>query len=194
MAKKNKNEMSFLDHLEDLRWLLVRSSAVIVLMAIVTYAFSDFIFDDIIFGPTHTDFITYRFFCDLAQSLGVTGDICVNDLPFTIQNTSMEGQINVFIWTCITAGFILAFPYILYELWKFISPALYEKEKKGAIGFIVMSSVLFFLGVLVNQLTRYACLLRFLLFLQVLLVTALTAAHVETAHRLTAFAHVVGFE
>lgn len=148
MAKKNKNEMSFLDHLEDLRWLLVRSSAVIVIMAIVTYAFSDFIFDDIIFGPTHTDFITYHFFCDLAQSLGVTGDICVNDLPFTIQNTSMEGQINVFIWTCITAGFILAFPYILYELWKFISPALYEKEKKGAIGFIVMSSVLFFLGVL----------------------------------------------
>jgi sec-independent protein translocase protein TatC len=117
-------------------------------MAIVPYAFSDFIFDDIIFGPTHTDFITYRFFCDLAQSLGVTGDICVNELPFTIQNTSMEGQINVFIWTCITAGFILAFPYILYELWKFISPALYEKEKKGAIGFIVISSVLFFLGVL----------------------------------------------
>lgn len=148
MAKKNKNEMSFLDHLEDLRWLLVRSSAVIVIMAIVTYAFSDFIFDDIIFGPTHTDFITYRFFCDLAQSLGVTGDICVKELPFTIQNTSMEGQINVFIWTCITAGFILAFPYILYELWKFISPALYEKEKKGAIGFILMSSVLFFLGVL----------------------------------------------
>ncbi|HOD09429.1 MAG TPA: twin-arginine translocase subunit TatC, partial [Flavobacterium sp.] len=143
MAKKNKNEMSFLDHLEDLRWLLVRSSAVIVIMAIVTYAFSDFIFDDIIFGPTHTDFITYRFFCDLAQAFGVTGDICVKELPFTIQNTSMEGQINVFIWTCVTAGFILAFPYILYELWKFISPALYEKEKKGAIGFIVISSLLF---------------------------------------------------
>jgi sec-independent protein translocase protein TatC len=148
MAKKNKNEMSFLDHLEDLRWLLVRSSAVIVVMAIITFYFSDFIFDDVIFGPTHTDFITYRFFCDVAQAFGVTGDICVDDLPFTIQNTSMEGQINVFIWTCITAGFIFAFPYILYEIWKFISPALYAKEKKGAIGFIVISSVLFFLGVL----------------------------------------------
>jgi sec-independent protein translocase protein TatC len=148
MTKKNKNEMSFLDHLEDLRWLLVRSSAVIVVMAIVTFYFSDFIFDDVIFGPTHTDFITYRFFCDVAQAFGVTGDICVDDLPFTIQNTSMEGQINVFIWTCITAGFIFAFPYILYEIWKFISPALYDKEKKGAIGFIVISSVLFFLGVL----------------------------------------------
>jgi sec-independent protein translocase protein TatC len=149
MAKnKNKNEMSFLDHLEELRWLLVRSSFAIVIMAIVTYTFSDFIFDDIIFGPTHTDFITYRFFCEVAQAFGVTGDICVNELPFTIQNTSMEGQINVFIWTCISAGFILAFPYILYELWKFISPALYEKEKKGAIGFIVISSILFFLGVI----------------------------------------------
>ncbi len=125
MAKKALKEMSFLDHLEELRWLLVRSSAVIVLMGLVTYFFSDIIFDDIIFGPTDPNFITYRFFCDVAHRLGITGDICVKELPFTIQNTSMEGQINVLIWTCITAGFILAFPYILYELWRFISPALY---------------------------------------------------------------------
>ncbi|WP_445454386.1 twin-arginine translocase subunit TatC [Flavobacterium sp. 25HG05S-40] len=152
MAKKNKNEMSFLDHLEDLRWLLVRSSAAIIIMALVTYFFSDFIFDDIIFGPTDANFITYRFFCEVAQILGITGDICVKELPFTIQNTSMEGQINVFVWTCITAGFILAFPYILYELWRFISPALYEKEKKNAIIFIFVSSILFFLGVLFGYL------------------------------------------
>jgi sec-independent protein translocase protein TatC len=137
--KKNVNEMSFLHHLEDLRWLLVRSSVAIILMAFVTYFFSGFIFDNIIFGPTDPNFITYRFFCELAQTIGITGDICVKELPFIIQNTSMEGQINTFIWTCITAGFILAFPYILYELWKFISPALYEKEKKNALGFIVFS-------------------------------------------------------
>ena len=146
--KKNVNEMSFLNHLEDLRWLLVRSSAAIIFMAFVTYFFSGFIFDDIIFGPTDPNFITYRFFCELAQAIGVTGDICVKELPFIIQNTSMEGQINTFIWTCITAGFILAFPYILYELWRFISPALYEKEKKNALGLIVISSLLFFLGVI----------------------------------------------
>jgi len=142
MAKNKKpvNEMSFLDHLEDLRWLLVRSSAVIVFMAIVTYFFSDYIFDQIIFGPTRTDFVTYRFFCDVAHRLGMTGDICVNELPFVIQNTSMEGQVNIFIWTCITAGFILAVPYILYEVWKFISPALYHKEKQNASLFIVASS------------------------------------------------------
>ncbi len=150
--KKNVNKMSFLDHLEDLRWLLVRSSIAVVIMACVTYTFSDFIFDDIIFGPTNPDFITYRFFCDIAQKLGVTGDICIKELPFTIQNTSMEGQINMFIWTCITAGFILAFPYVLYELWKFISPALYEKEKKNAVGFIITASVLFFLGVVFGYL------------------------------------------
>jgi len=150
MAKNKKpvNEMSFLDHLEDLRWLLVRSSAVIVFMAIVTYFFSDYIFGQIIFGPTRTDFVTYRFFCDVAHRLGMTGDICVNELPFVIQNTSMEGQVNIFIWTCITAGFILAVPYILYEVWKFISPALYHKEKQNASLFIVASSLLFFLGVL----------------------------------------------
>lgn len=150
MAKQKKpaNEMSFLDHLEDLRWLLVRSSAVIVLMAIVTFFFADYIFDKIIFGPTRTDFVTYKFFCDVAHKLGMTGDICVEKLPFVIQNTSMEGQVNIFIWTCITAGFILAFPYILYEAWKFISPALYQKEKKNASVFIIASSLLFFLGVL----------------------------------------------
>ena len=148
MAKKNTNEMSFLDHLEDLRWLLVRSCAVIVIMGLITYFFNEIIFDDIIFGPTSPNFITYRFFCEVAQTLGITGDICVKELPFTIQNTSMEGQINVLIWTCITAGFILAFPYILYELWRFISPALYQKEKKNALVFIVVSSILFFLGVL----------------------------------------------
>jgi sec-independent protein translocase protein TatC len=150
MAKNKKpvNEMSFLDHLEDLRWLLVRSSAVIVAMAFATYFFSDFIFEQIIFGPTRPEFITYRFFCDVALQLGMTGDICIKELPFIIQNTSMEGQVNIFIWTCITAGFILAFPYILYEAWKFISPALYKKEKKNAALFIIVSSLLFFLGVL----------------------------------------------
>lgn len=146
--KKSVNEMSFLDHLEDLRWLLVRSSAAVVIMAIVTYFFSDFIFDQIIFGPTRPDFITYRFFCDIAQKLGMTGDICIKELPFVIQNTSMEGQVNIFIWTCITAGFILSVPYILYETWKFISPALYQKEKQNASLFIIASSLLFFLGVL----------------------------------------------
>jgi sec-independent protein translocase protein TatC len=146
--KKSGNEMSFLDHLEELRWLLVRSSFAILIMAIIAYFFSDFIFNEIIFGPTKTDFVTYRFFCEASHYIGFADSICITELPFIIQNTSMEGQVNVFIWTCITSGFILAFPFFLYELWKFISPALYEKERKHAKYFITVASLLFFLGVL----------------------------------------------
>ena len=148
MAKKNLNEMSFLDHLEDLRWLLVRSTVAIILMAIATYFFSDYLFDTIIFGPTRPTFFTYHFFCDLSHSLGFADSICITEMPFIIQNTEMEGQVNVFIWVCVLAGFILSFPYILWEIWKFISPALYTNEKKNAKVFIFFSSLLFFMGVL----------------------------------------------
>lgn len=148
MAKKNLNEMSFLDHLEELRWVLVRSTTAILIMAFVTYFISDFLFNDIIFGPTRPSFFTYRFFCELSHQLGFVDSICITELPFIIQNTQMEGQVNMFVWMCLLAGFILSFPYILFEVWKFISPALYDQEKKGAKFFIGVSSVLFFLGVL----------------------------------------------
>ena len=150
MAKtiKNTEEMSFLDHLEELRWLLVRSSIVIVILAVVIFFVSEYIFDVIIFGPTNPNFITYRFFCDLSHTLGFAESICVTDMPFILQNTDMEGQVNMLVWICVTGGFIAGFPYILYELWKFISPALYEKERKNALQFILIASFLFFLGVL----------------------------------------------
>ena len=108
--------MSFLDHLEELRWLLVRSTVAVLIFATVTFFVSDYIFDVIIFGPTDANFITYRFFCDLSRQLGFAESICVTEMPFIIQNTNMEGQINVLIWTCITTGFILGFPFILWEV------------------------------------------------------------------------------
>lgn len=148
MAKKTMGEMSFLDHLEELRWLLVRSTVAVLIMACVTYTVSDYLFDVVIFGPTRPTFFTYIFLCDLSHALGFAESICITEMPFIIQNTEMEGQVNVFIWICVLAGFILSFPYILWEIWKFIGPALYEIEKKNAKVFIFSSSVLFFLGVL----------------------------------------------
>jgi sec-independent protein translocase protein TatC len=136
MEKKQLKEMSFLDHLEELRWLLVRSSAAVIIMAFLTYFISDYLFDVIIFGPTRPSFFTYRLFCDLSHQLNFGESICIEELPFIIQNTEMEGQVNMFVWMCILAGFILAFP------------ALYEKERKNAKVFIFISSILFFLGVL----------------------------------------------
>ncbi len=149
MKNKNTNkEMSFLDHLEELRWLLVRSSIAILVASVIAVFFNEFIFDVIIFGPKQGDFVTYQFFCDIAQRYDLDQSFCNNELPFVIQNRTMDGQLSVMIWTCITAGFIIAFPFILWEFWKFIRPALYVNERKYAKSFLFVSSLLFFLGVL----------------------------------------------
>jgi sec-independent protein translocase protein TatC len=148
MAKKNIKEMSFLDHLEELRWLLVRSTIAILIGAVVAFFFSDFIFNEIIFGPKSPDFITYRLFCELSQQFGLDKGLCVSEINLPIQNREMGGQFSMHMWTSITVGFIFAFPFILWEIWKFISPALYDNEKKYAVSFIIVSSFLFFLGVL----------------------------------------------
>ena len=148
MAKKNLSEMSFLDHLEELRWLLIRSTITILACATVAFFFSDFIFDEILFGPKNVDFITYRFFCDLSQEFGLDKSLCVTEIPMRIQSREMGGQFSAHMWTSITAGFILGFPFIIWEFWKFIRPALYDNEKKYAALFIITASVLFFTGVL----------------------------------------------
>ncbi|WP_438965621.1 twin-arginine translocase subunit TatC [Flavobacterium sp.] len=149
MTKKHIGEMSFLDHLEELRWLLIRSTIAVLSLAGASYFFIDYIYSEILFGPKNPKFVTYQFFCKILQKFEVqdTG-ICNAEMPFIIQNTDMGGQVSFMIWTCITVGFIVGFPFILWELWKFISPALYDKEKKYAVLFIVVASLLFFLGVL----------------------------------------------
>ena len=149
MAKKEMKEMSFMDHLEDLRWLLVRSTMAILIIACACYFIDDFIFDTLIFGPKDPTFVTYRFFCEMTHFFGVDDTYaCATEFKFIIQNTEVGGQFSMYLWTLITAGFILAFPYILWQVWKFISPALYEYERKHAASFIIVSSILFFIGVL----------------------------------------------
>lgn len=147
-AKKNPDEMSFLDHLEELRWHLIRSTLAIVIIACAAFVFKGFIFDTILFGPKNMDFPTYKFFCRIATYFGINSEFCGDEMPFTIQSRLMAGQFSAHIWTSIWAGIILGFPYILYELWKFISPGLYENERKYSRGFILTASSLFFLGVL----------------------------------------------
>ncbi len=150
MAKvaQDPNEMSFLDHLEELRWHLIRSTLAVVLIGCVAFVMRGFIFDTIIFGPKNLDFPTYRFFCNIATFFGIDSEFCGDALPFTIQSRLMAGQFSAHIWTSIWAGVIIGFPYILWEMWRFISPGLYEKERKHSRGFILTASFLFFLGVL----------------------------------------------
>lgn len=148
MAKKNINEMSFLDHLEDLRWHLIRIVIAVLITATGAFLAKSFIFDVVLLGPKQADFFTYELLCKMIKGLGMGDDFCFKELPFRIQSRTMSGQFSSHIWVSITAGFVIAFPYILYELWKFISPALLENERKHSRGFILVASGLFFIGVL----------------------------------------------
>lgn len=150
MAKalpNSEKDMSFLDHLEELRWHLIRATLAVVSMGFVAFLLKDFIFDGIIFGPKRASFPTYQLLCSSAQALGLDS-FCFTELPFRIQSRTMSGQFSAHIWTSITAGFIVAFPYVLYEVWKFIAPGLHQNERRNARGFIFVASILFFLGVL----------------------------------------------
>jgi sec-independent protein translocase protein TatC len=146
MADKQA-DMSFLGHLEVLRWTLVRSSLAIVAFGMIAFVMKDFIFNSILLAPKDPSFFTYRFLCRVSQQLGTDG-LCIDEIPFIVQSRTMAGQFSAHIWTSIAFGFILAFPYIIWEVWKFIKPALYDNEKKHARSFIVITSFLFFLGIL----------------------------------------------
>ncbi|WP_044398962.1 twin-arginine translocase subunit TatC [Lacinutrix sp. Hel_I_90] len=148
MTKKNINEMSFLDHLEDLRWHLIRSTLAIVIVGTVAFIFSRALFRLIIFAPLEMSFPTYRLLCKTAQFFNIESTFCGEELPMIIQSRTMAGQFSADIWTSITAGFVIAFPYVIYQFWKFISPGLHDDERKHSRGFIIASSLLFFIGVL----------------------------------------------
>ncbi|MAP79592.1 MAG: twin-arginine translocase subunit TatC [Aequorivita sp.] len=142
-----EKEMSFLDHLEELRWHLIRSTAAVMILAVLAFIFKDFIFDTLIFGPKRPDFPTYRMFCNISQAMGMDS-FCFQEMPFRIQSRTVGGQFAAHMWTSIYAGIIVAFPYILYEFWKFIKPGLKDSERRSSRGFIVIASLLFFTGVL----------------------------------------------
>ena len=147
MAKKSINEMSFLDHLEDLRWHLIRMVIAILIAATGAFLMKGFIFDTLIFGPSKSNFLTYDILCKASQFLGFDS-FCDTEFTFKVQSRTMAGQFSAHIWTSITFGFIIAFPYVIYQLWKFISPAMHENERKHSRGFIIISSLLFFIGCL----------------------------------------------
>lgn len=146
-AKKQEDEMSFLDHLEVLRWHLVRSVSAVVLCGILAFIFKDFVFDRVIFGPKSPDFITYRVFCRISQLMGLGDSYCITDMPIQIINTDMGGQFSTHILVSFVTGIILAFPYIVFEIYRFVKPALYENELRYANAGIFYTSVLFLIGI-----------------------------------------------
>jgi sec-independent protein translocase protein TatC len=148
MAEEKKSEMSFLQHLESLRWHLVRSAIAVMTFAAVLFYYKDFVFSTIIFGPMHSDFLTYRALCKLSNLVGLGDTLCMQSISFELINIDLSGQFTTHIWTSIIGGFVIGSPYVLWELWRFVRPALHEKERKHTAGVVLYASFLFITGIL----------------------------------------------
>ncbi|MBU2555839.1 MAG: twin-arginine translocase subunit TatC [Bacteroidetes bacterium] len=145
--KKPEKVMTFWSHLEELRWHIFRSLIAIVAIAIVAFMNRKFLFDVVILGPSSSEFITNQLLCKAGQMLNIEA-LCIKDMQLTIINITMSGQFLTHMYISMVTGFILAFPYIVWEAWRFISPALLENERKYSSGGVIISSLLFLAGVL----------------------------------------------
>ena len=143
---EEEEEMSFLDHLEQLRWHLIRALIAIGVFTTVAFLFPDFLFQKVIFAPSKADFWTFRMFCDLGQLVGVDS-FCIDELKFDLQSRKPSGQFMMYITASFVAGLIAAFPYLVWEIWRFIKPGLYSNEKKATRGAVFYVSLLFALGI-----------------------------------------------
>ncbi len=141
------NNMTFLDHIESLRWHIIRSVLVLCVVTGVMFFYNDFVFNTVLFGPTKPTFYTYHALRHLSRVFHLGIDINMNP-NINLINTVMAGQLMMSIWGTFIAALIVTIPYILWELWRFIKPALKEKELKSARGFVAISSLLFLTGAL----------------------------------------------
>tara|TARA_R110002096_G_scaffold394733_2_gene590037 strand:+ start:12656 stop:13486 length:831 start_codon:yes stop_codon:yes gene_type:complete len=145
--EQQEEGMSFLDHLEVLRWHLVRIAIALILFSILAFLFKSFVFDTIVLAPVFDSFLTYQLFCKLSYFLGLGDKICFESISFQLINITMAGQFTMHFIVSLVSGVILAFPYILFEVWRFIKPALAKNEKNYARGIVFWGSVLFITGV-----------------------------------------------
>jgi sec-independent protein translocase protein TatC len=143
--EEEEGGMSFLDHLEALRWHLFRSISAILIFTVIAFVAKSFVFGIVILGPSKVDFVTYRWLCSLSDYLGIPA-LCIDELPFTIQSRQMTGQFSMHVTSSLVVGFIASFPYVFWEVWRFISPGLYDQEKNAARGAVFFVSMLFFMG------------------------------------------------
>jgi sec-independent protein translocase protein TatC len=141
-GQDTEGEMGFLDHIEELRWHVIRSVAAILIFATLALIFQTWVFENIIFAPKKSDFITYRIFCQISEST------CFYPPELQLITRELGEQFFTGLSVCIYLGFICAFPYVFYEFWSFIKPGLYSKEQKVASGLVGVTAGLFVVGVL----------------------------------------------
>jgi sec-independent protein translocase protein TatC len=144
---EQQKDMSFLEHLEELRRRLFWSVVSVIIGIIVVVIYHDFVIDQVIMGPRKPDFVTYRAFCHWSQTMGMGDQLCLDPPRLVLQSTTMSGNMNADIMVCVVGGIILAFPFIVWQLWGFIKPGLKDKETKSVRGVVFYVSLLFFTGV-----------------------------------------------
>ena len=142
----DEKEMSFLDHLEELRWRVVRASIAMLVFMILSFLFIREIFDLVVLAPAKIDFPTFKWMCSLAELTGFN-DLCVTELPFKLQSRNMTGQFMMSLTASFVIGLICAFPYLAWELWSFVKPGLKSTERKYSRGAVAAISFLFALGI-----------------------------------------------
>ncbi len=147
-GEESPKEMSFLEHLDELRKYIFRSVIAIGIGFLIALLNQEFIFDTIIFGPTHSDFLTYRWLCELAQKYPSLGALCFEMKEFKLIATDMDAQFMRYMSGSLIAGAIVAFPFVIYQLWTFVKPALKQKEIQSVRGMTFIITGLFFMGVL----------------------------------------------
>jgi sec-independent protein translocase protein TatC len=142
-----EKEMAFLDHLEELRWHVVRAVSAIFVAMMASFIFIKEIFEYVIFAPAKLNFPTFTYMCKIGNALGFH-ELCVAELPFKIQSRNMTGQFMMSLTASFVIGLIVAFPYVVWELWSFVKPGLQNKERKFSKGAVAAISFLFLSGIL----------------------------------------------
>jgi sec-independent protein translocase protein TatC len=142
-----EKEMSFVDHLEELRWHVIRSVSAILIFTVVAFLNKYLVFHELLLGPSRPDFLTYRLFCKLGDYLHYP-EMCIQKLDFIIQSRQMTGQFTTHLTVSFFVGTVVAFPYIFWELWRFIRPGLYSTERSVTRGAVAFVSILFITGIL----------------------------------------------
>lgn len=170
-----KKEMSFLDHLEELRWHIIRAAASVFVFGVVAFMAKDFVFKYIVFAPKSPDFITYSVICKLSNLAGMGDTMCMQPPEFGFV-TPIFGELFIqHIKVSFMLGIVASFPYIFWEIWRFISPGLYEKEQKAARGMVAICSSLFLTGVLFGYFVISPFAITFLAGYEIEGVTAMPA-------------------
>lgn len=162
MAANESNEMSFWDHLEDLRWTLLRSIIALVVFAIVGFAFMPDLFDKVIMSPCNSDFFLYKYMCKISSYTSLLPDFCDDNFHVEIINIKLASQFFTHMSASFWLALLLTFPYLLFEIWKFISPALYENEKQSMRWVFLFGTIMFFIGCFVGYSLVFPMTLRFL--------------------------------